>query len=135
MTFSMDEQCSWRAAGTAVYWQWEVRCCHLRRHALCAWAGYWQGARGARSCTDSDTTSPLTTPLSLLMWLQMIRNSRTLQVILAVDMVALLLYNVAGMMVTGQLGAVFRTVLETTRTLFVWLVSMAYQVQGRQTSC
>jgi hypothetical protein len=55
--------------------------------------------------------------------LQMIRNSRPLQIILAVDMVALLLYNVAGMMVTGQLGAVFRTVLETTRTLFVWLVS------------
>jgi hypothetical protein len=55
--------------------------------------------------------------------LQMIKNSRSLQVILAVDMVALLLYNVAGMMVTGQLGAVFRTVLETTRTLFVWLVS------------
>jgi hypothetical protein len=28
------------------------------------------------------------------------------------------------MMVTGSLGAVFRTVLETTRTLFVWLVSL-----------
>eukprot|EP00983_Pelagomonas_calceolata_P022319 702255-Pelagomonas_calceolata.AAC.2 len=27
-------------------------------------------------------------------------------------------------MVTGSLGAVFRTVLETTRTLFVWLVSL-----------
>jgi hypothetical protein len=37
---------------------------------------------------------------------------------------ALLAYNVAGMMVTGHLGAVFRTVLETTRTLFVWLVDL-----------
>lgn len=27
-------------------------------------------------------------------------------------------------MVTGSLGAVFRTVLETMRTLFVWLVSL-----------
>lgn len=53
----------------------------------------------------------------------MIRSSQALQIILAIDMFALLAYNVTGMMVTGHLGAVFRTVLETTRTLFVWLVS------------
>lgn len=47
------------------------------------------------------------------------------QIVLAVDMFALLMYNVSGMLVTGHLGAVFRTVLETTRTLFVWLVSCA----------
>lgn len=52
----------------------------------------------------------------------MVRHSRVLQVVLAVDMAALLAYNVAGMAVTGHLGAVFRTVLETMRTLFVWLV-------------
>ncbi|PNW72536.1 hypothetical protein CHLRE_16g689423v5 [Chlamydomonas reinhardtii] len=51
----------------------------------------------------------------------MIRNSRALQAVLLVDAAALLLYNVAGMAVTGHLGAVFRTVLETMRTLFVWL--------------
>ena len=28
------------------------------------------------------------------------------------------------MMVTGHLGAVFRTVLETMRTLFVWIVGL-----------
>lgn len=39
---------------------------------------------------------------------------------------ALLMYNVAGMNVTGELGAVFRTVLETTRTLFVWLVRIIW---------
>ena len=55
---------------------------------------------------------------------QMIGNSRTLQIILSIDMVALLMYNVSGMMVTGHMGAVFRTVLETMRTLFVWLVRM-----------
>uniref|UniRef100_A0A7S3QMG5 EamA domain-containing protein n=1 Tax=Dunaliella tertiolecta TaxID=3047 RepID=A0A7S3QMG5_DUNTE len=54
----------------------------------------------------------------------MISNSRALQLILGLDMFALLAYNMAGMMVTGSLGAVFRTVLETTRTLFVWLVSL-----------
>ncbi|KAG2422797.1 hypothetical protein HXX76_015744 [Chlamydomonas incerta] len=54
----------------------------------------------------------------------MIRNSRALQAVLLVDAAALLLYNVAGMAVTGHLGAVFRTVLETMRTLFVWLVDL-----------
>ena len=54
----------------------------------------------------------------------MIRNNPTISRILILDMIALLLYNVAGMCVTGHLGAVFRTVLETTRTLFVWLVDL-----------
>ena len=31
----------------------------------------------------------------------------------------------------GQLGAVFRTVLETTRTLFVWLVSYSELWRGK----
>lgn len=39
-------------------------------------------------------------------------------------MFALLAYNICGMMVTGHLGAVFRTVLETMRTLFVWLLGL-----------
>lgn len=56
--------------------------------------------------------------------LAMIRNSAALQAILAIDMAALLLYNVSGMAVTGHLGAVFRTVLETMRTLFVWLIDL-----------
>jgi hypothetical protein len=55
-----------------------------------------------------------------------------LQVVLLVDMAALLLYNYCGMMVTGHLGAVFRTVLETTRTLFVWLIDIVlfYSLDG-----
>ncbi|KAL4425802.1 hypothetical protein ABPG75_009818 [Micractinium tetrahymenae] len=54
----------------------------------------------------------------------MITHSSVIAGVLAVDMFALLMYNVAGMCVTGHLGAVFRTVLETTRTLFVWLVDL-----------
>jgi hypothetical protein len=54
----------------------------------------------------------------------MIKNSPKLQVILLIDMAALLLYNISGMMVTSHIGAVFRTVLETMRTLFVWLVGV-----------
>jgi hypothetical protein len=54
----------------------------------------------------------------------MVTNSPSLQAILAIDMFALLMYNVSGMMVTFQIGAVFRTVLETMRTLFVWLVDL-----------
>ena len=54
----------------------------------------------------------------------MISHSPAIAVTLAVDMTALMLYNVAGMAVTGHLGAVFRTVLETGRTLFVWIVDL-----------
>lgn len=54
----------------------------------------------------------------------MITHTPVIAGVLAVDAVALLLYNVAGMCVTGHLGAVFRTVLETTRTLFVWLAGL-----------
>ncbi|KAI8468404.1 MAG: hypothetical protein J3K34DRAFT_11376 [Monoraphidium minutum] len=56
--------------------------------------------------------------------LAMIRNSGSLQAVLGVDMFALLAYNISGMMVTGHLGAVFRTVLETMRTLFVWILGL-----------
>lgn len=55
---------------------------------------------------------------------KMISHSPAIAVTLAVDMTALMLYNVAGMAVTGHLGAVFRTVLETGRTLFVWIVDL-----------
>eukprot|EP00775_Hariotina_reticulata_P005859 gene5859-6100_t len=56
--------------------------------------------------------------------LAMIRSSKGLQVVLGVDMFALLAYNMCGMLVTDHLGAVFRTVLETMRTLFVWLLGL-----------
>lgn len=56
------------------------------------------------------------------MWMQMVGHTRILAVLLLIQMIALLMYNFAGMCVTGELGAVFRTVLETMRTLFVWLV-------------
>ena len=42
--------------------------------------------------------------------------------VLAANSISLLLYNVAGMFVTDELGAVSRTVFESARTLFVWLV-------------
>eukprot|EP00850_Spirogloea_muscicola_P009698 SM000055S18232 [mRNA] locus=s55:130018:133173:- [translate_table: standard] len=56
--------------------------------------------------------------------LHMIMHNRVIWIILLVDMAGLLMYNYAGMCVTGNLGAVFRTVLETMRTLFVWLVDL-----------
>jgi len=54
----------------------------------------------------------------------MIRNTPTIFHMLMLQSAACLLYNVSGMCVTGHLGAVFRTVLETTRTLFVWLIDL-----------
>jgi hypothetical protein len=56
--------------------------------------------------------------------LHMIASSKGLKIVICTDMFALLLYNVSGMMVTSHLGAVFRTVLETMRTLFVWLLGL-----------
>ena len=91
----------------------------------------------------------------LCLLLQMIMHSKAIFYILLIDMAALLMYNVSGMCVTGkpsrhyvialssaphrsaddvvlsaagQLGAVFRTVLETMRTLFVWLVRACQQL-------
>ncbi|CAG9463959.1 unnamed protein product [Pedinophyceae sp. YPF-701] len=57
--------------------------------------------------------------------LAMLVNSPLIRTIVLVDMFALLAYNVTGMSVTGHLGAVFRTVLETMRTLFVWALGLA----------
>ena len=54
----------------------------------------------------------------------MITHSSQLASILGVQASVLLAYNYAGMHVTGHMGAVFRTVLETMRTLFVWLVDL-----------
>lgn len=56
--------------------------------------------------------------------LHMIRSNSHLATVLFVQMLGLLSYNYMGMHVTGHLGAVFRTVLETMRTLFVWLVGL-----------
>lgn len=40
---------------------------------------------------------------------------------------SLMMYNVTGMFVTDSIGAVARTVLESLRTLFVWLVRLPYK--------
>ena len=60
----------------------------------------------------------------------MIRGSPAIALTLAVQMSGLLAYNVAGMAVTGHLGAVFRTVLETSRTLAVWVVDLLLAAFG-----
>lgn len=54
----------------------------------------------------------------------MITHTAPLAAFLAVDMLVLALYNVTGMCVTSHLGGVFRLVLETSRTLLVWLAGL-----------
>lgn len=44
----------------------------------------------------------------MVLCLQMITHSSVIATVLVVDALALLLYNVSGMCVTGHLGAVFR---------------------------
>jgi drug/metabolite transporter (DMT)-like permease len=43
---------------------------------------------------------------------------------LSVTAVIMLFYNVLGMQVTSHLGALFRSILETTRTLLAWIVGL-----------
>ena len=45
--------------------------------------------------------------------------------LLAIDLLAINLFNAAGMRITSSLGAVFRSVLEAVRTLNVWLLDLA----------
>mmetsp|Transcript_38230 Transcript_38230/g.83160 ORF Transcript_38230/g.83160 Transcript_38230/m.83160 type:complete len:450 (-) Transcript_38230:4544-5893(-) len=53
--------------------------------------------------------------------LELLKNGPILVLGLA-QMFAMMMYNFAGMSVTSNLGAVFRTILETMRTIFVWAV-------------
>lgn len=54
----------------------------------------------------------------------LLASSPAILTFVLLDVVALLGLNVSGMCVTGHFGAVFRTVLETTRTLAVWIVGL-----------
>lgn len=55
----------------------------------------------------------------------MIQNNPTIAAVLVADLVAFCGLNLSGMVVIQELGAVYKTVLETARTLFVWLVGLA----------
>ncbi|DBA93044.1 TPA: hypothetical protein ACH3X2_003375 [Trebouxia sp. C0005] len=54
----------------------------------------------------------------------LITHSPTLPYMVPTLVLSLLCYNIAGMFVTDEIGAVARTVLETMRTLFVWIVDL-----------
>lgn len=56
--------------------------------------------------------------------LYMLSHNPGILTVVIFDVIALLGLNVSGMCVTGHFGAVFRTVLETTRTLAVWIVGL-----------
>lgn len=55
---------------------------------------------------------------------QLITHSSSLPYMVPTLVLSLLCYNIAGMFVTDEIGAVARTVLETMRTLFVWMVDL-----------
>lgn len=61
------------------------------------------------------------TPRSLAVQIGHSEPRWTIPLVLVANSLSLLLYNVAGMFVTEELGAVSRTVFESARTLFVWL--------------
>eukprot|EP00877_Chromochloris_zofingiensis_P007240 jgi/Chrzof1/276/Cz01g09190.t1 len=54
----------------------------------------------------------------------MLRSSKTIILSTLLYMFALAGYNISGMYITDELGAVTRTVLEALRTLFVWVLDL-----------
>ena len=57
--------------------------------------------------------------------LEMITNSSSLQWLLLIQFMSVFVYNVCGVMVTQQASAVHHTFLDSTRTVFVWIASVA----------
>ena len=60
----------------------------------------------------------------------MLVHSRALAILTGTQCVGLLFYETSGMVVTGELGAIFRSILETMRTLFVWVVGLVLYYAG-----
>jgi len=58
-----------------------------------------------------------------------------LAAVVVASSLAVLLYNIAGMYVTEEVGAAARTVLENARTLLVWLVSCFYLAAAHAKHC
>ena len=54
----------------------------------------------------------------------MMDTSIGILITLGVTAVVMLFYNLMGMSVTSHMGALFRSILETTRTLFAWIVGL-----------
>lgn len=54
----------------------------------------------------------------------MIKNNGALLGLIAIYIFSCATYNVAGMLVTNELSAVHRTMLEASRTLFIWVVDL-----------
>jgi uncharacterized membrane protein len=55
----------------------------------------------------------------------MITESVPLQVLLGISLISTFVYNICGVMVTQQSSAVHHTFLDATRTIFVWIASVA----------
>ena len=53
-----------------------------------------------------------------------LKNSTDLIILTILSMIALLVYNLVGNMVTKQLSAIMRSILESCRTLGVWITSI-----------
>ncbi|KAK9811225.1 hypothetical protein WJX72_000252 [[Myrmecia] bisecta] len=57
--------------------------------------------------------------------IHMVTHSPAIAIALGINILALTVFNIAGMFTTEDVGAAARTVLESMRTLFVWLAALA----------
>lgn len=56
--------------------------------------------------------------------LHMLKNSKPLMILIIFYILAILFYNLFGMMVTQTFSAVHRTILEAVRTMCIWIVNI-----------
>ena len=54
----------------------------------------------------------------------MLKNSKSLVVLIIFYILAILFYNLFGMMVTQTYSAVYRTIMEAVRTMCIWIVNI-----------
>ena len=54
----------------------------------------------------------------------MLKNNKTLMVMIVFYILAILFYNLFGMMVTQTYSAVYRTIMEAVRTMCIWIVNI-----------
>lgn len=116
--------------------EWLMADCHVSPTLLVGWEGLWGicyfvvlapilSITPAVSGTGELASASTIWHENFAETWDQLKNSTDLILLTAGSMVALLIYNLVGNMVTKQLNAIMRSILESCRTLGVWVVSIA----------
>ena len=92
--------------------------------------GLWGGVIGAFCLWGVHNTSTKSALVATVFHedtidtLRMLKNSTPLMVLIVFYILAILFYNLFGMMVTQTYSAVYRTIMEAVRTMCIWIVNI-----------